>query len=77
MCVFSLTAIQPGLGNIVIEASESKSVIHTCADNPAWRVGASRIMCNLGTKGKSLKIRNKADLPLHLCHVQVFGVYGK
>ena len=77
MYVFSLTAIEPGLRNIVIEASESKSVIHTCADNRAWSIGATRITCNPGTKGRSLKIRNKADLPFHLCYVQVFGVYGK
>ena len=77
MCLFSLTATKSDLRNVVIEATESKSVIHTCADNPAWSVGASRIMCNPGTKGRSIKIRNKADLPLHLCYVQVFGVYGK
>ena len=77
MCVFSLTAIEPGIRNLVIEASESKSVIHTCAENPALSVDASRIACNPGTKGRSLKIRNKAGLPFHLCYVQVFGVYGK
>jgi len=77
MCVFSLTAIEAGFRNIVIEAVESESVNHTCAEIPKWRVGASRIKCNPGTKGRSLNIRNKANLPFHLCYVQVFGVYGK